>query len=883
MKKLLTALTALVLTLVLVGTPVPLLASIGDVGTGTDTNGVYYQRAWLDGNWSEYYSIGDSYWGVWIEEGTPDTPGTETGDYYSYSHMIDGSGTVADYWDYLDNGISEFRTEIQNSNTGYYFLDYYYDALTLSDPMDSYYESIYQLDDPLSGASEYDYLRGVDFDDDGSYYDDWYYEAWNYYEPGTGDGDEGYSLYNYIDGIQEYDDYDYNTLTGDYDIDRDYYEDTDLDGGWYDNYYTYYDEYYDAYDGEGHMGNDIYDYDAVVYDSATYYSYDYYYNSLTGDWSETTDARFDTDGDGSWDDFGYLGATPGAYRYYKNEYLDTYENYSYSQEQTWDALNNVYMDNYTEEYLGTGYSDTWFSYRWDYDQDGSYSDDYYYYGESYTNYYGEDYQRFYSYDYLSANATYYDYYYNANPVNGYLYTDTDYRYDTDGDGDWNDYSSNGAYRSYSEEYNYPDSGEYYMEYYTYTPGADDYSTLFTYDYYEYYKQGDYWYEYSENAIDADFDDYLWDYSGGSFGGAYYTETYSEYYPDYYDYYYTESDTYDPWSNYAMFTYSETYTDPVNPGTPFYSYGETDLHLDTDDDNSYTDNYYIYTAYESDQYYGDGYTWTYTQIEDQDNGEYLEDYSESYATGTYYNYYEYALDTDADGTIEHWYGDDFYNYTESSYCNDDGETYAYEWISDDYNNNRGAYWYSRVENYSYATGSFDNRANSANLAGFVGEWSGYDADDGRSYDATGFSVWGEYNEASGSYAYDAGDSGSWTEYNWDTDGDTAWNNTGDYEIWSETWDEYEGSWHYVGYSLDDYNTGNEFFQENQYSANFDLAVWETYDGATGNRNELVFEFASGSSVPSMGSSEWWYGTPSPNDYEYYLYSGDAGDWYLVYYY
>ncbi len=885
MKKLVALASTLVLVLgVMMAIPASAGATIGDVGTGTDANGVYYQREWLDGNWSEFYSIGNSYWATWIEEGTPETPGTETGDYYTYVYMDDGTGSTSYEWNSILDSVTKSETWNKNANTGFYYYDLEYDATALSDPTVAYYEEKEITDDPLSGVYDYYYYRGVDFDGDHSYTDDWNYSEWKSYEPGTGEMDEGHQLYNYIDGIREYDDYDSNVLTGDYDIDRDYYKDTDLDGNWTDNYFTRYNESYDAYDGDYHKGNDIYDYDGVEHNGvATYYSYDWDENKLTGAWSETTDARFDTDGDGSWNDYDYLGANPGAYRIYKNAYYDPSEKYSWSEDSVWNALTNVYDRKYTETYEDTGYSDTWFYYRWDQDKDGSYSDDYYYYGDSYTNYYGENYQEFYSYDYLSGR--YYYTYRDENTANGYLYAYTYNQYDTDGDGSWSDYSSGGAYYSYDYEYYDPSDDSYEREIVAYTPPSADGSVLFTYDYYYKETKGLYAYEETEKVIDADFDNYLWDYSGGNFGGAYYYDTYTERDPDYYDDYTSETTIYDPWSNYYQYSYSEWY--PGVNGEVFYNSSHTFLYLDTDNDNDYTENYYAYAEVYSDQYSGDGYNYTENYYYDYDNGEYKYNYAESYASGQYVNKYKYAKDTDADGNIEtggSWSGsDDFWNYVETSYDADDGYTEEINWTSDDYNNSRGAYWYTSIRNETYDTGSWHKEADSANLAGSVSTSTAYDARHGYSWDEQYASTWGKDYVGSGSWSYDAGDSGTWTEKYWDTDGDTAWNNTWDYEISSRTWDDTHRDEHNVGYSLNDYDTGNSYWYEEKTSPSYFVKLWKTIDGTTGDSNDVSLLAASATSSPYTGVSEWTYGTPAPNAYEKYIYSGDAGDWYLFYYY
>jgi len=608
MKKLLTVTAALFLFLgFVVSVPVPVQATIGvEVAGSTDASGLYYEAKWLDGNWSEFYSIGDSYWGTWIEEGTAETPGTETGDFYSYAYMDSGAGVTSYQWESDLDGITKSEDWTKNSTTGYSLYDLEYNALSLDDPTVAYYEQLQTEDDPVSGYSNYYYYREVDFDGDHNGDDDWKYSEWKVNDVGTGYTRDGHQLYNYVDGIREYDDKDANTLTGYYDIDQDYYKDTDMDRNWTDNYYTYYDESYDPYDGEYYTSYQEVDRSAVMHDAATYYSYFYDENKITGSFYTYTNAQVDTDGDGSYDDWG-----------------------------------------------------------------------------------------------------------TSNP---------------------------GAYRTYSEA------------------------------------------GYDVNLQDS---------------------------------------------------------------------------------------------------------WSYSQLYDSINMVYMQDSAHSYASGAYYTSHQYAKDTDGDGYIETggWdYGyDDFWNATYSSYNANYGSFMESNWTSDDLSNNSGNYWYTSFNNGSTDAGSYWKDAQAASVIGYVYTSTGYDADDGYSWSEQEAKTWGVDYVASGSWSYDAGDSGTWANKHWDTDGNTDWNNTWDYEVYSYTWDETNNGSHAVGYSLDDYDNGNYFDYQTISSASWYVVTWDNDLATAGYENQGTFASVSEGAAPYAGVSEWWYDTPAPNYYEKYLYSGDTGDWYLMYYY
>jgi len=878
MKKWFGVLALALLALSLTAVPTPSVATIGVVGTGTDANGVYYESKWIDGNWSEFYSIGGSYWGAWIDEGTAETPGTETGDYYVYANMVSGDVTTY-FWQSDMGGVTKEEDWTKNTATGYYEYSLDYNALALTGPTVAYKEEKDILEDPLNGVKDYYYYKEVDFDGDHNGYDDWYYSTWEEYYPGEGYGDKGWELYNYIDNVAQYEDYEYNTWTGYSYTDKEYYVDKDNDDNWYDNYYTQYWTEYDPYDGESSTSQVIYDKDKVAYSAATYYRY-YYDSYQSGYYYTFTDAYTDTDGDGDWSDYGGYGLAGAYYTHSEAEY-DTYENYVYSYDETYDSINGVYQDNYTESYPGTGYTYTYLDYQWDADKDGSYSDDYYYYADNWTNYYGENEQEFYNYDYLTdrtadgtPDASYYYFYSDANPVSGYLYTETDYYYDTNKDGSFYDYGSGGAYYSYAYEYYDPSDDYYEKEMYVYTPPSADNTVLFSYT--GEYSEAEGMYAYSEkwNYIDADFDKDLYDYGNG---GAYRYYTYAETDPDnpYLDYYY-EEETWDPWSNKYAYSYSDTETG-VN-GEPYYVYAYSEIGLDTDKNGDYYDNYYAYAESGNDQYDGDGYKYAYNYTYNYDTGEYQYNYAESYGTGSYYNSYQYIKDTDGNGS---WNTDlDFYNYAYNYYYNDDGEAYHYYLVQDDRANARGAYWYFYESNTAYDTGSFEKYAESANLAGFSSQWSAYDGYDGDSESESVFAKWGSYREVTGSWSEPGGiNHGTYYDKFYDTDANTAWNNTSDYEIYTYNWNDVEEGLTTAGYEVQDNNTANYFYQEKGMSASGGYLEYTTTDGATGNHNDLYFSYAAGASTPYAGGSEWW--DYSANKHLMYIYSGAANAWYLLY--
>jgi len=612
MKKKTKLLAALILCLGLLTSPAPLLATIGDVGTGTDANGVYFQREWNAGNWSEFYSIGGSYWSVWIDEGGTGAAGNETGNFYTIANLVDGTTTAYQYETFM-NGLSIEEFTLSNSATGFYERGYDYNDQ--SGTAGAYREMIDVFNDPLSGEFEDSYERWVDMDGDGFFgfsfngtTDDWYYRTWNEWDPGTGWGDEGYELYNYVDNVRNYNDRDYNTVTGYYDIDIDFWFDADDDGFWTDNYYTEFDDYYYPYSGYYRTESWIYDYDGVFHASAYYYNDKSSRNVLTGGWDMFTDARFDADGDGSWSDF---GPNQGAYRDYTQQGYSPSDGNTYSNSVLWDTINSTYTS-----------TDNW----------------------SYAN-----------------------------------------------NGDW---------------------------------------------------------------------------------------------------------------------------------------GTT---------------------------------------------------------------YQFAMDTDADGVVElgdtisgNWGGDDFWNYNQTSYDAWNGRTRTTNWTSDDQSNARSNYWYTSVVNSSRLTGSYDNLSKAKNLGGYAEIHTGYDGDEGYRYETIKNATFGVSATASAREWWDAGDWEIRNFTNFDTDGDSAWDNPLDYEVYTETWEESSNGWYIVGYEVEDYDSNNYFFAE--LASRADLSgnhyITDTgWNGTPGERNEMEMLFAPG---VFAGTSEWWYDTPAPNAYEKWVYSGSANSWYLTYY-
>ena len=614
MKKLTTLILILAFVIAVFSATTPTHAAIGNVGTGTDAIGVYYQMEWIDGNWSEFYSIGGSYWAVWIDEGGTGAAGNETGNYYTYANLLDGTTTAYHYETFM-NGLDICEDVLSNSATGFYNREYEYDDQTGT--AGAYMENIEVYTDPLTGESENYYEKWVDVDGDGFFGNwfgdsngDWYYRSWDEYCPGEAYGEVGHELHNFIDNSREYNSREYNTVTGWYDIDIDFYLDTDDDGNWYDNYYTTYEDSYNPGDGYYVTQNTIYDYDGVFHAAAYFYDNRSSENKLTGALHMYTDARFDANDDGSWEDY---GSNQGAYRDYTQQEYNPGNGNTYSNSELWDTINHTY--------------------------------------------------------------TKVDDYGNCN-----------------GNGNW-------------------------------------------------------------------------------------TKT-----------------------------------------------------------------------------------------------------------------YQFAQDTDADGVIETGGdssgGDDFWNYNQTSYNAWTGQTTTQNWTSDDYFNNRNNYWYTEVHNWSNLAGSYDNSSEAANLGGFAGIYTGYDGNEGVRWEETENTTWGDSHTWSDKEWWDAG---AWEFCNgtdFDTDGNTAWNNNQwDYEIFTETWEESDAGWYVVGYEVQDYDNNNYFYGEEGTSANLAYKEYETDTGwnwTVGKRNEVELFFTPGSAAPYAGVSEWWYDTPAPNAYEQYVYSGSANAWYMTYY-
>jgi len=313
--------------------------------------------------------------------------------------MVDADTTTYNWYSTI-NGVVKEQDWLSNTATGYYEEHYSYDALALSGPTDAYHEGYHKTIDPLSGINDYDYSKEVDFDGDHMGSDDWYYHTWDSYAAGTGEGSKGTNLYNNIDGIWDNNDYSYNSSTGWYTLNNNSYRNTDGDTDWYNNYYTTYYESYNASNGWLSTKQDIYDYSKVVYSAATWYERVYNTESSNGSYYEKVDARTDTNGDGNWNDYGFLGASPGAYRDYSESYFYSGNGSLQKNREIWNALSNVYTRDLHTEYAAADQMYDTLEYQWDADKDGSFTDDYYYhqYNASYTGYNS---QSFYKYDYLT--------------------------------------------------------------------------------------------------------------------------------------------------------------------------------------------------------------------------------------------------------------------------------------------------------------------------------------------------------------------------------------------------------------------------------------------------------------------------------------------------
>ena len=898
MKKCTTYLLTLFVGLTLMISPAGVSADVGAVGAGVDANGVNYLGWWIEGtdtttatatysagyNWYEAYYDGTNQWGsvTGVAAYTDPSVYTTDGDFYHWAYIYDSAGNLIVDSDYDFDNIAWSNMQYVGA-TGLSQLDYYYQDL--SGAAGAYYKSEDSYYDPLTTGTWYSLDYQVDKDGDGIYWGtgDVEYNEWRGYDPGTGDRGSGYYLRDGVNGLEQYVSNNSNDLTGSYSIYQEYYWDYELNGTYNDDYYTLYEEEYDNYDGSYTKREETYDYTASEYAAATR-TYDYSYeNLLTGDFYEQNQAWGDLDGDGDWNDYNYLGADPGAYYINQNQGLDAYEGYSSNYSQRYNvAAANAYEYSNSYNYLNTGYTYTATNYYYDYDQDGSYTDDFYSYGRAYTNDYGADDSYFYYYDYvglISGKAAYYREDSESNALTGYNYQETDSRYDTDGDGDWNDYSSSGAYRYYFEEGYEPYGHEYYMQEETWTPAAADNSYGLSYEETYEYRYGDYWEQGYTRAVDADADNNVYDYWGSDFGGAYYHSTYSEYDPDEYAYYESYMYDVDPWNNYQFYSYSETYLDPLNASQPFYSYAYTDTYVDTDNDDDIYNNYYAYTETGNDQSSGDGYQWSENDWTNYDTGERMYSDSYSYATGSYSNDYQYWADIDLDGSFESF--DDYYVNQESYYDADNGETYTYYWQSRDRGNVLGQYGYVESESESYLTGSYDSYTESANLVGYMETWSYYDADDGYSESGSETAEWGAYRTDTGSYAYDAGDNGTWYDVSVDTDNNTAWNNQYDYETYYDSWNDNEGSWNRAGYSLYDSVNGDSSRYEKGTSAFYDYVETSSYVSASGLESEINQYFLPGGTTLTAGKAEWW-NRVNPGSYELFLYTEDAGDWYRYYY-
>ena len=448
-----------VLVVMLLVSPTVTQAVVGDPGSGTDANGVNFIRGWITGGdftnvqdtytsgavWYETFSTVDKQWGYWAEISYYNDPldfeyGTNN---WMTSSVSDGAGGTGTSTEYFVDGIMYEESRLENSVTG--FLDYEKLYNDLSGTIGAKYEEICQYQDP-SGSYGYEYSLYVDIDD-GNYWDDWKYDSWEWLEAGTGEGGKGFEFYNYVEGIHQYEDRDFNSLTGAFSFNKTDELDTDGDGS-FDDYQSYLFEEFDVDDGD-------YDYELTMYDYAglntggasSYIEIDNYENRYSGEFSNRTDQRLDTDGDGNWND--YWWGDFGAYRTVSSSGFDVSDGpKARAEESLYDSINRVQSSSESWSYDNTGYSGGNSYYRWDADGDGSYSDDYYY--ETYYRFNDEGWneQEVDLTDYVSTYANRYEYDFCEN-----IYTGSFEKYETqyidnDGDLDFYDYQDKGAFYSY---------------------------------------------------------------------------------------------------------------------------------------------------------------------------------------------------------------------------------------------------------------------------------------------------------------------------------------------------------------------------------------------------------------------------------------------------
>jgi hypothetical protein len=440
--------------------------------------------------------------------------------------------------------------------------------------------------------------------------------------------------------------------------------------------------------------------------------------------------------------------------------------------------------------------------------------------------------------------------------------------DSDEDGIYSDYSDSGAY--YSNTYGEYNSHDTYG--YSYSQLYNPYDHYYTYSSsYSYAGSGDYNSNY-ELRVDTDGD------------GLYETnnEDYRYYENSGYNAYDSES-----WSNTTLYNIPEHYYLSTSSYSYAYSgeYGTGSyLVVDTEGDGDFNggDSQQDYSSYTWEGYDAeDGYSSQGTELWDIPNGYY-------YATSSYSNafssssgdWWRYAQDFDEDGNIEFSNprssedGGGFYSISDDAYQEYrmehwvDGEgTETQTWASLDGSNALGAYYWAYTDQGSRTNnGDYWMNTETANVNGYARAWSGYDItdyDDGygdRTWNHSITQVYGSYYLEVHNWAYDAGDNGTWTQYNQDTDGDTAWDNTGrdqpiedNFEVASRSWDTYEGASHMVGYWVDDYAT-QYTYQEQVFNPAVDTYDYYNVNYTTGDYVGMWLAYESGTTTAWSGALE-----------------------------
>jgi hypothetical protein len=606
----------------------------------------------------------------------------------------------------------------------------------------------------------------------------------------------------------------------------------------------------------------------------------------------------------------------GTYSYDYNKKIDiddgnyyddwTYDSWNYFEAGTGDGRQGSQFYNYVEgiqEYNDydwnslTGYFDIDQDSYLDTDLNGNWYDNYYTNFDEYFDVYSGEYvkqTRVYDYDGMNTggNAAYTNQYDYENRYSGEFEHSMDARLDTDGDGNWNDYSSFGdfgAYRTYDENSYWVSSYPY-----TYTETAlyDSINHQMSRSYSEVYTNGDYAYSDSYFRWDADGD--------GSYSDDYYWDVYNESYSGEME---NGTTLYDYVSANANY-YRSYHWEDVNTGD-FYTTEQTKI--DNDGDGDFNDwasqkgAYYSYSqsSYDSEEAYSYASTELWDPAGDYDAvtgvfGTYQYTRSWSYAGGDSYSESEYAKDTDKDGDIETGGSNDLWQYAEQEYDADELYTYAYSEVEEDTANARGAYSRAWTESELYAgSGEYYNDARVENLGGMVRTSEGYEADDGYRWSENETATWGASRTYFENWSYDGGDFGVDSRISVDTDANTAYNNQNDYEAYAYSWDE-TYSWgstgdglaggRYVGSSTDDYNTNDHFRQEFAYTSSGDSWEYYSYDGATGNQIDQMLYYASGDlaagAAPAYGTVYYEGAWASPYTWVEYMYVGAANAWYLV---